>query len=79
MNFGFSEEQDLLRSSVRRFLDERCPLEEVRRLSETSSGYGDAQWAELAALGWPTTVIGGGTANIQKNIIAERMLGLPKD
>jgi len=24
-------------------------------------------------------VIGGGTANIQKNIIAERMLGLPKD
>jgi alkylation response protein AidB-like acyl-CoA dehydrogenase len=79
MDFGFSEEQDLLRSSVRRFLDERCPLEEVRRLSETSPGYCDAQWAELAALGWPTTVIGGGTANIQKNIIAERMLGLPKD
>jgi|GEM_PF-5053010 len=56
MNFGFSEEQDLLRSSVRRFLDERCPLEEVPRLSETSPGYCDAQWAELAALGWPRTV-----------------------
>ena len=52
MDFGFSEEQDLLRSSVRRFLDERCPLEEVRRLSETSPGYCEAQWAELAALGW---------------------------
>jgi hypothetical protein len=24
-------------------------------------------------------VIGGGTPNIQKNIIAERILGLPKD
>jgi len=24
-------------------------------------------------------VIGGGTPNVQKNIIAERMLGLPKD
>jgi hypothetical protein len=60
-------------------LDERCPLGEVPRLSETFPGYCDAQWAELAALGGPTTVIGGGTANIQNNIIAERMLGLPKD
>jgi len=34
---------------------------------------------QIGALGWPTTVIGGGTPNVQKNIIAERMLGLPKD
>jgi alkylation response protein AidB-like acyl-CoA dehydrogenase len=32
-----------------------------------------------AALSWPEVVIGGGTPNIQKNIIAERLLGLPKD
>jgi len=31
------------------------------------------------SLGWPEVVIGGGTPNIQKNIIAERILGLPKD
>jgi alkylation response protein AidB-like acyl-CoA dehydrogenase len=31
------------------------------------------------ALGWCTAVIGGGTPNIQKNIIAERILGLPHD
>jgi alkylation response protein AidB-like acyl-CoA dehydrogenase len=30
-------------------------------------------------LGWCTAVIGGGTPNIQKNIIAERILGLPHD
>jgi len=31
------------------------------------------------ALNWPEVVIGGGTPNIQKNIIAERILGLPHD
>jgi alkylation response protein AidB-like acyl-CoA dehydrogenase len=34
---------------------------------------------QRTALSWPETVIGGGTPNIQKNIIAERILGLPKD
>ncbi len=34
---------------------------------------------QAAALSWPEVVIGGGTPNIQKNIIAERILGLPKD
>lgn len=31
------------------------------------------------ALAWHGTVIGGGSPNIQRNIIAERILGLPKD
>jgi alkylation response protein AidB-like acyl-CoA dehydrogenase len=35
-------------------------------------------WAKFS-LNWPEVVIGGGTPNIQKNIIAERLLGLPKD
>lgn len=36
------------------------------------------KWQRFA-LNWPEVVIGGGTPNIQKNIIAERILGLPKD
>jgi alkylation response protein AidB-like acyl-CoA dehydrogenase len=36
------------------------------------------RWQRLA-LSWAEVVIGGGTPNIQKNIIAERILGLPKD
>ena len=36
------------------------------------------KWQRMA-LGWPEVVIGGGTPNIQRNIIAERILGLPKD
>lgn len=38
----------------------------------------NGRWAQ-ASLSWPNVVIGGGTPNIQKNIIAERILGLPKD
>jgi len=47
-------------------------------------GEGDAdslengRWQRMS-LSWPEVVIGGGTPNIQKNIIAERVLGLPKD
>ena len=36
------------------------------------------RWAK-SSLTWPNVVIGGGTPNIQRNIIAERILRLPKD
>ena len=52
MNFGFSEEQEMLRSEARRFLDQRCPIPEVRRLKETRLGFSDELWAEMARLGW---------------------------
>jgi alkylation response protein AidB-like acyl-CoA dehydrogenase len=39
---------------------------------------GGGRWAK-SALNWPNVVIGGGTPNIQRNIIGERILGLPKD
>lgn len=38
----------------------------------------DGTWQQ-AALIWHGTVIGGGSPNIQRNIIAQRILGLPKD
>ena len=39
MDFGLSEEQELLKAEVRKFLDARCPLEQVRKLMETGPGY----------------------------------------
>jgi alkylation response protein AidB-like acyl-CoA dehydrogenase len=38
----------------------------------------EGRW-QAFSLNWPEVVIGGGTPNIQKNIIAERVLGMPKD
>ncbi len=52
MNFGFSDEQEHLRGEVRRFLDERCPIDEVRRLADTDVGYCEKLWREIAELGW---------------------------
>jgi alkylation response protein AidB-like acyl-CoA dehydrogenase len=52
MNFGFTEEQELLRTEVRKFLDARCPLPEVRKLMESDAGYSAELWSELAELGW---------------------------
>ncbi len=54
-------------------------------LGTTNQYMGDSEesadgghWQQ-GALSWPTTVVGGGAPNIQRNIIAERILGLPKD
>ena len=38
VNFAFSEEQEELRKSVRRFLEDKSPETEVRRLMETDRG-----------------------------------------
>jgi alkylation response protein AidB-like acyl-CoA dehydrogenase len=38
----------------------------------------DGKWQKVM-LSWPPFVIGGGTPNIQRNVIAERLLGLPHD
>ena len=48
MNFAFNEEQDELRRMVNRFLQEKSPETEVRRLMATSEGYDPAVWSQMA-------------------------------
>ncbi|MGH8980029.1 MAG: acyl-CoA dehydrogenase family protein, partial [Acidimicrobiales bacterium] len=48
MNFSFSEEQEELRSAVRRFLADKSPESEVRRLMGTEEGYDPAVWRQMA-------------------------------
>jgi alkylation response protein AidB-like acyl-CoA dehydrogenase len=52
MNFGFTEEQELLRSTARKFFDNECPSELVRKLMETPEGMTPALWAKLGEQGW---------------------------
>lgn len=48
-------------------------------LAKGSPGVVDKGRWQHQMLSWPAYVIGGGTPNIQKNVIAERLLGLPHD
>jgi len=52
MNFGFTDEQEMLRAEVRKFLDSKAPLEEVRKIMETDPGHSPKLWEEMAELGW---------------------------
>lgn len=52
MEFTFSEEQDVLRESVRGFLANEAPSEYWRRMMESERGFEDAMWAKLVELGW---------------------------
>ena len=47
MNFAFSDEQEELRQTVRRFLEDKSPSSEVRRLMETTEGYDPAVWKQM--------------------------------
>jgi alkylation response protein AidB-like acyl-CoA dehydrogenase len=49
VRFSFSPEQEEFRTAVRRFLSDRSPTKEVRRLMATDSGWDAAAWKALNA------------------------------
>jgi alkylation response protein AidB-like acyl-CoA dehydrogenase len=57
MDFGFSEEQELLRRSARDFLTKECPMSVVRQLMADESGHSPALWRDMAALGWQGLIV----------------------
>jgi alkylation response protein AidB-like acyl-CoA dehydrogenase len=57
MNFGFSEEQEMLRDATRRFLDNECPTSFVRKMMEDDSAHATEMWKKVAEQGWPAILI----------------------
>ena len=51
MDFGLSQDQVLLKDTIRRCLDEECPTTRVRAVMESESGHDPALWRGLAELG----------------------------
>jgi alkylation response protein AidB-like acyl-CoA dehydrogenase len=78
MDFGFSEEQEMLRQSVRDFLGAECPMTYVRQMMEDERGYSDDQWKKMAELGWTGLIIaeahgGAGLTMVDMVVVLEEM------
>jgi alkylation response protein AidB-like acyl-CoA dehydrogenase len=79
VNFAFSDEQEELRRTVRRFLDERSPEPEVRRLMATDEGFDRAVWEQLSTqlslpgLAVPEEYDGAGFGYVDLAVVFEEM------
>ncbi|MHB1928428.1 MAG: acyl-CoA dehydrogenase family protein [Acidimicrobiales bacterium] len=79
MNFAFNEEQEELRRAVRRFLEDKSPESEVRRLMETEQGYDEAVWKQMAeqlglqGLAIPEAYGGSGYTHVELTVVFEEM------
>ncbi len=77
MTLGVSEEQEELRTSVRRFLADRAPITRVRELMETGDGTDQAVWAQageqlgLQSLAIPEAYGGAGFSFAEQVIVLE--------
>jgi len=52
MEFYFTEEQNLIRSSAKDFLKKECSSDLVREMEEDDKGYSPGLWRKMAELGW---------------------------
>jgi alkylation response protein AidB-like acyl-CoA dehydrogenase len=78
LDFEFSEDQELLRASVRRFLDEQAPITYVRGLLDDERGTTDNVWSGLAALGAPGLLVpeshgGAGGGMVDMAVVLEEL------
>jgi alkylation response protein AidB-like acyl-CoA dehydrogenase len=52
MQFGLSEDQQILKDTARKFFACECPMAHTRKLMETETGYDPALWQKLAQQGF---------------------------
>jgi len=52
MQFGLTETQQTLKSTVRKFLAAECPPAEVRKLMDTETAFDPELWRKMAEQGW---------------------------
>src|SRR3989442_4515345 len=79
MDFGLSDDQLLLKDTVRRYLESKCPTTRVRAIMENETGHDPALWQGLADLGVPGLAIptahGGSGLELLELALAAEELG----
>lgn len=79
MRFSFTDEQEEFRGILRRFLEDKSPTTEVRRLMETDGGYDPEVWRQLSqelgltAVHIPEEYGGQGFGFVELGIVVEEM------
>jgi len=78
MDFTLSEEQQLLKDSVERFVREEYAFESRRKLATSDEGFSRANWKQIAELGWlgaglPEEYGGIGGGAVERMIVMEQI------
>jgi alkylation response protein AidB-like acyl-CoA dehydrogenase len=78
MDIGFTEEQELLRTSARRFLENECPTAFVRQRMAEPAAVTEDFWQKLAEQGWfgilyPEEAGGSGLGLVDMTVLMEEM------
>jgi alkylation response protein AidB-like acyl-CoA dehydrogenase len=78
MDFGFNQEQELLRNTARKFFENECTSEFVRARMAEPAGVTDAFWRKLAEQGWlgliyPEEYGGSGLGFVDLTVLMEEM------
>jgi alkylation response protein AidB-like acyl-CoA dehydrogenase len=79
VNFAFSDEQEEFRGVLRRFLEEKAPATELRRMFASPAGYDAALWKQMAAelglqgIHLPESAGGQGFGFLELGIVLEEM------
>jgi alkylation response protein AidB-like acyl-CoA dehydrogenase len=78
VTFGFTEDQNELRSTTARFLEEKSSSAIVRELMEGDTGFDEGTWKQMADLGWfgmaiPEEYGGIGFGFVEVTVLMEEM------
>src|SRR5271168_2895623 len=79
VKFAFTDEQEQFRSTLRRFLNDKSPTTEVRRLMVTAEGYNPEVWRQLSdelalpGIQIPEQYGGAGFGMVELCIVAEEL------
>ncbi|HJS71915.1 MAG TPA: acyl-CoA dehydrogenase family protein, partial [Acidimicrobiia bacterium] len=78
VTYAPTEEQELIRSTARQFLEDRIGMEKVRDLMMSDDGFDPVLWKEMAEMGWTGLIIpeehgGSGLGAVEMSVLLEEM------